>query len=53
MVWDVMVAAALVVVSVAAVLACFHVKHVLTWLKKPHRRNSIVPRLNDPFSPPF
>ena len=37
MVSDVMVAAAFVVVSVA-VLACFSVKHVLTWLKKPHRR---------------
>jgi hypothetical protein len=37
MVWDVMVAAAFVVVSVA-VLACFWVKHVLSWLKKPHRR---------------
>jgi hypothetical protein len=32
-----MVAAAFVVVSVA-VLACFSVKHVLTWLKKPRRR---------------
>jgi ABC-type microcin C transport system permease subunit YejE len=37
MVWDVMVAAAFVVVSVA-VLACFSVKHVLTWLKKPRWR---------------
>jgi hypothetical protein len=37
MVWDVMVAAAFVVISVA-VLACFWVKHVLSWLKKPHRR---------------
>ena len=36
MIWDVMVAAAFVVVPVA-VLACFSVKHVLTWLKKPHR----------------
>jgi len=37
MVWDVIVAAAFVVVSVA-VLACFSMKHVLTWLKKPRRR---------------
>lgn len=36
MVWGAMVAAAFVVVSVA-VLACFSVKHVLTWFKKPHR----------------
>jgi hypothetical protein len=35
--WDVMVAASFVVVSLA-VLACFSVKHVLTWLKKPHQR---------------
>ena len=34
MVWDVMVAAAFVVVSVA-VLACFGFKLFLTWLKKP------------------
>jgi hypothetical protein len=34
MVWDVMVAAAFVVVSVA-VLACFSFKLLLTWLKKP------------------
>ncbi len=37
MVWDVMVAAAFVVVSVA-VLACFSVRQALIWLKKPHRR---------------
>ena len=37
MVWDVMIATAFVVVSVA-VLACFSVKHVLTWLKKPRWR---------------
>ena len=36
MVWDVMVAAAFVVVSIA-VLACFLVKFLLTWLKKPHQ----------------
>ena len=36
MVWDVMVAAAFVVVSVA-VLACFLVKFLLTSLKKPHQ----------------
>jgi hypothetical protein len=36
MVWDVMVAAAFVVVSVA-VLVCFLVKFFLTWLKKPHQ----------------
>jgi hypothetical protein len=35
--WDVMVAAAFVVVSVT-VFVCFSGKHVLTWLKKPHRR---------------
>jgi hypothetical protein len=34
MVWDVIVAAAFVVVSVA-VLACFASKLLLTWLKKP------------------
>jgi hypothetical protein len=34
MVWDVMVAAAFVVVSVA-VLVCFGFKFILTWLKKP------------------
>ncbi len=37
MVRDVMAAAAFVVVSVA-VLVCSSGKHVLTWLKKPHRR---------------
>lgn len=42
MVWDVMVAVAFVVVSVA-MLAYFSVKHVLTWLKKPHRRFLPVP----------
>jgi hypothetical protein len=42
MVSDVMVTAAFVVVSVA-VLACFSAKHVLTWLKKPHRRLLPVP----------
>ena len=36
MLWDVMVAAAFVVVSVA-VLVCFAVNFVLTWLKKPHQ----------------
>ena len=36
MVWDVMVPAAFVVVSVA-ILACFAVKSLLTWLKKPHQ----------------
>jgi hypothetical protein len=36
MVWDVIVAAAFVVVSVA-VLVCFAVKLLLTWLKKPHQ----------------
>lgn len=36
MVWDVMVAAAFVVVSVA-VLACFPVKFLLTSIKKPHQ----------------
>ena len=35
MVWDVMVAAAFVVLSVA-VLACFLVKFLLTSLQKPH-----------------
>ena len=40
MVWDVMVAAAFVVVSVA-VLACFSPKHVLTWLKK---RTTLFPQ---------
>ena len=36
MVWDVMVAAAFVVVSVA-VLACFLVKFLLTWLTRTHQ----------------
>jgi hypothetical protein len=36
MVWDAIVAAAFVVVSVA-ILACFAVKSLLTWLKKPHQ----------------
>ena len=36
MVWDVMVAAAFVVISVA-VLACCAVTFLLTWLKKPHQ----------------
>ena len=36
MVWDVIVAAAFVVVSVA-VLVCFAVKSLLTLLKKPHQ----------------
>jgi hypothetical protein len=35
-VWDVMVAAAFVVVSVT-ILASFAVKFLLTWLKKPHQ----------------
>ena len=37
MVSDVMVTAAFVAVSVA-VITCFSAKHVLTWLKNPHRR---------------
>ena len=54
MVWDVMVAAAFVVVSVA-VLACFLVNFLLTWLKKPHQvasqyrlliHHAIAPRSN-------
>lgn len=49
MVWDVMIATAFVVVSVA-VLACFSVKHVLTWLKKPRWR-FLPSRLHDPFTP--
>ena len=36
MVWDVIVTAEFVVVSVA-VLACFAVKFLLTWLKKRHQ----------------
>jgi hypothetical protein len=40
MVWDVMVAAAFVVVSVA-LLACFSPKHVLAWLKK---RTTLFPQ---------
>ncbi len=36
MVWDVMAAAAFVVVSMA-VLACFAVKFLPTWLEKPHQ----------------
>ena len=36
MVWDVMVAAAFVVVSIA-ILACFAVKSLLTSLKKSHQ----------------
>jgi hypothetical protein len=36
MAWDLIVAAAFVVVSMA-VLACFSPKHVLTWLKKRTR----------------
>ena len=35
MLWDVMVAAAFVVVSVA-VFVCFCFNFILTWLKKPH-----------------
>jgi hypothetical protein len=35
MLWDVMVAAAFVVVS--AVLVCFGFNFILTWLKKPHQ----------------
>ena len=43
MVWDVMVAAAFVVVSVA-VLACFAVKFLLTWLvKEASPRNLATP----------
>ena len=41
MVWDVMVAAAFVVVSVA-VLVCFAFKFILNWLKKP---SQVAPRL--------
>jgi hypothetical protein len=40
-VWDVMVAAAFVVVSVA-VLVCFAFKFILNWLKKP---SQVAPRL--------
>ncbi len=36
MVWDVMIAAAFVVVSIA-ILACFSVKSLLTSLNKPHQ----------------
>ena len=36
MVWDIMVPAAFVVVCVV-ILACFAVKSLLTWLKKPHQ----------------
>jgi hypothetical protein len=46
MLWDVMVAAAFVVVSVAA-LVCFIVKFILTWVKKryrllPQRRHRLI-----------
>ncbi len=59
MVWDVMVAAAFVVVSVA-VLVCFGFKFILTWLKKPtqvdpqHRPllSSLYPPAKEPLKLP-
>jgi hypothetical protein len=61
MVWDMMVAAAFVVVSVA-VLVCFGFKFILTWSKKPpevaphpqHRRlaSSLRTRATEPLKLP-
>ena len=42
MIWAVLVAAGFVLVSVT-VLACFSVKHVLSWLKKPHSQVLLFP----------